>query len=83
MNSTPRETQQYRIVLISGVVTMTVGIVMLVVGVFSETTTGSWFGFLIPAGGFFTLLGLRGRAKALEHSRSDSKKTGETPAEDP
>jgi hypothetical protein len=54
---------------------MTVGLVMLVVGIASDTTAAPWFGFLIPAGGFFTILGLRGRANALQERASRSRES--------
>ena len=79
MSDTPRNTKEYRVVLISGVITMTAGLVMLIVGVFTNKEAVPLFGFLIPAGGFFTLLGLRARAKALGDSESGSKKTSDTP----
>ena len=78
MSNTRESKKEYRVVLISGVITMTVGLVMLIAGLFTTTEVAPWFGFLIPAGGFFTLLGLRARAKALEDSGSGSKKTRDT-----
>jgi len=47
---------------------------MLLVGAFSDTTLTPFVAFLIPAGGFFTLLGLRGRAKAQETSTSERRR---------
>jgi hypothetical protein len=54
---------------------MTVGLVMLVVGIASDTTVAPWFGFLIPSGGFFTILGLRGRANALQERAGRSRES--------
>ena len=70
MSSSSGQSRAYLLVLSSGIISMGAGVLMLLVDGFSN----GWLGPLvfIPAGGFFTLLGLRARAKARKRSESGS-----------
>ncbi len=70
MSRTPSQTRTYRFALATGLVSMAAGIVMLLVDGSSNTTLSPVV--FIAAGGFFTLLGLRGRAKARKESEGGS-----------
>ena len=59
--SIPSRTRIYRFVLASGVFSMSVGVLMLLVDGFSNSKLGLLY--FIPQGAFLTLLGLRGRTK--------------------